>query len=207
VGRAFRIPSFTERFYRDPAHEASAALDPEHAWTLDAAVDWIASPTWMVTGGAFQRRERDVIDWVRATVADRWQTTNIHRVRTSGLEMAAKRMAADGMTASLEYTWLSSEPAALDLLAKYTLDYARHSFVAGGGAPLGRGWSVGGRLDVRARTERDPYALLDLRVTRDIANLRLFGEVTNLFAAEYEEIRGVAMPGRWWSGGIEIVRW
>jgi iron complex outermembrane receptor protein len=207
VGRAFRVPTFTERYYSDPAHAATADLDPERAWTVDAAVDWFSVSTWMLTAGVFDRHEQDVIDWVRPDSLAVWRTTNIHDVRTWGFEAAAKRVNAGPIGASIEYTWLSTDAAPLELLAKYTLDYAPHSLVGSASAALPAGLSVGGRFDLRARTERDPYVLLDLRVSRDLGPLRLFVDVTNLLDARYEEIRGIPMPGRWWSGGIDVLRW
>lgn len=207
VGRTFRVPTFTERFYRDPAHQASSALDPEQAWSLDGAVDWLVTADWMATAGVFDRHERDVIDWVKARPADLWQTTNIFRVRATGLELGVKRVAASGVLASLDYTWLSSDPESLSLLSKYTSDYARHSLVASGAVPLPSGFSVGGRVDVRARTGRDTYVLLDLRIGRDVGPVRLFVDGNNLFDVDYQEIRGIAMPGRWISAGIDVLRW
>jgi outer membrane cobalamin receptor len=206
-GRAFRVPTFTERYYTDPAHQATAELDPESAWTVDAALDWFAHDEWVVSIGGFDRHERDVIDWVRARPTDKWQTTNIHRVRTSGLEVGVKRVAPGGVLASVDYTWLSTIPDDLDLLSKYTLDYARHSFVVSAAVPLPAGFSVGGRADARARTARDAYLLVDLRATYELGPVRLFVDGLNLLDADYEEIRGVAMPGRTWAAGLDVLRW
>jgi iron complex outermembrane receptor protein len=207
IGRAFRAPTFTERFYRDPAHQASADLDAERAWSVDAAVDWLAGDTWMVTAGGFDRHEQDVIDWVRERPSDLWETTNIIRVRASGLELGLKRVAGTGWLASADYTWLSSTPDALDRLSKYTSDYARHALTLSAAAPLPARFSVGGRVDVRGRTGRDAYTLVDVRVARDLGPFRLFLDANNLFDARYEEIRGIVMPGRWLSAGLEVLRW
>ena len=207
VGRAFRVPTFTERYYSDPAHQATSDLDPESAWTVDAGLDWFVHDEWLVTMGGFDRHERDVIDWVRERPADKWQTTNIHRVRTSGLEVGVKRIAPGGVLASVDYTWLSTIPDALDLLSKYTLDYARHSFVLSAAVPLPAGFSVGGRADVRARTSRDPYLLLDLRGTYELGPVRFFVDGLNLLDADYQEIIGVGMPGRAWAAGLDVLRW
>jgi outer membrane cobalamin receptor len=39
TGRAFRVPTFTERYYSDPAHLARADLQPERAWSRDFGAD------------------------------------------------------------------------------------------------------------------------------------------------------------------------
>ncbi len=86
VGRAFRVPTFTERFYTDPNHRANDALEPEHGWTADTGVDTYLGGTWVGTVTGFVRRERDVIDWVRPDATVRWRTENIRDVRSHGVE-------------------------------------------------------------------------------------------------------------------------
>jgi hypothetical protein len=73
-------------------------------------------------------------------------------------------------------------------------------------AQLPSGFALGGRVDLRTRTGRDTYALVDLRATRDLGPLRVFVDGHNLFDTPYQEIRGIEMPGRWLSAGIEIGR-
>lgn len=203
AGRAFRVPTFTERFYTDPAHRANAALGPERAWSVEGGLDWFPADGWVATAGVFSRWERDVIDWVRASPADRWQTTNVHRIRTAGAEVGVKRLGA-GWIAALDYAWLSSEADRLVLLSKYSLDFARHSVVMSGGVDLPWQLRAGGRVDVRGRVARPAYALVDARLGRRVGPAEVFLEGANLFNADYEEIRGVAMPGRAIAAGLRV---
>src|SRR5688572_14033987 len=96
VSRAFRIPTFTERFYTDPAHQASAGLRPEHGTALDGSVDVIGrgwARGWTFTASPFVRWDENVIDWIRNSTADRWRTTNVRDVTTTGAEVSATRSA------------------------------------------------------------------------------------------------------------------
>lgn len=206
AGRAFRVPTFTERYYRDPAHEARAALDPERAWAADAAVDWLPSASWQGTIGIFTRWERDVIDWVRPTAAEKWRTTNIRHVDVRGVEVGFKRWTPSGASLGMDYTYLATDAGPVVGLSKYVLDYARHSLVLSGTVAAPGGVTIGARLEGRERVGRDPYALVDLRLTRRVAGARVFVEATNLLGATYQEIRGVAMPGRWMTAGVELGR-
>ena len=86
VGRAFRVPTFTERFYTDPNHLANDALAPESGWTADTGIDSYLGGTWVGTVTGFVRRERDVIDWVRPDATVRWRTANIRDVHSHGFE-------------------------------------------------------------------------------------------------------------------------
>lgn len=203
LARAFRVPTFTERFYRDPAHAAEGALSPERAWSGDAALDWVPHPEWMVVGSLFERRERDAIDWVKAQPQDLWRTRNIRRVRARGFEFGVRRAFGEGARVSVDYAYTDVTPSALDLLSKYTLDYARHGLSVGGSAPLPAGLWLGGRVDLRQRTGREAYTLVDLRVSRAFGPLSVRLDAANLLDVAYQEVRGVNMPGRRLSAGVE----
>lgn len=203
VARAFRVPTFTERFYRDPAHRASAELVPERAWSGDLAWDWVPHPQWLATAVVHVRRERDAIDWVKARAQDQWETRNIRSLVTGGVEAGIRRLFGAGARLSVDYAWTDVSAETLPLLSKYVLDYARHGLAVSGSAPLAAGVWVGARLDVRQRTGRDAYALLDVRVSRAMGRVTVHADAANLLDARYQEIRGVNMPGRWLSAGIQ----
>ena len=206
ASRSFRVPTFTERYYRDPAHQASADLDPERAWAGDLGVDWVPHPEWVGTAAVFARREHDVIDWVKALPADRWTTRNIRRVDSRGLELSLKRALGKGTFVSADYAFVDVAPSDLSLLSKYTLDYARHGLAVTASAIAWRGIGLGTTIAVRQRTDRDAYMLADVRVSRAFTGVTVFADVKNLFDQDYEEIRGVDMPGRWISAGLRIGR-
>jgi outer membrane receptor protein involved in Fe transport len=56
---------------------------------------------------------------------------------------------------------------------------------------------------VRQRTGRQAYTLIDVRLSRSVQSVTLFVDGSNLLDATYEEIRGVAMPGRWIGAGVQ----
>jgi iron complex outermembrane receptor protein len=205
--RAFRVPTFTERYYRDPANQARAEVGPETSWGGDGGVDVFVSPTWLVQAGGFARRDRDVIDWLRPTPSDLWRTFNVHRVRTTGMELAVRRVWAGGAFVQGGYTHVSLSAAtastlcgAPTCLSKYVLDYAPDVLTAAALVPLPGGVRVAPRLEYKRRRRNattTDYALVDLRVTRRFAGIyELRVEGTNLGNVVYQEIAGVAMPGR-----------
>jgi iron complex outermembrane receptor protein len=68
-----------------------------------------------------------------------------------------------------------------------------------------RGIAARTRIGVLQRLGRDPYAVWDLYGARTQGRIRPFLQFTNLSNAVYQEIPGVAMPGRAVVGGVEIV--
>jgi outer membrane cobalamin receptor len=202
AGRAFRVPTFTERFYRDPAHAARADLAPERAWGFEGGLEW-AAPGWQLAATPYLRRESDVIDWVRASTAEQWHTENIRSVRTRGIELTALRPWSRGF-ARLEYTYARSKAPALTQLSKYVADYAPHSLAASASVRVaGSAW-VGGRADCKEKSNGRGYCGVDARVSRAFGRYELFAEATNIFDVEYQEIAGVDMPPRWIAAGLRI---
>jgi iron complex outermembrane receptor protein len=194
AGHAFRVPTFTELYYRDPAHEAGGALEPERAWSVEGGADLLAG-AWQVGATGFVRLERDVIDWVRASPDERWRTVNVRRATTPGLELTARRSLGDGH-AELQYAWLDTRARGLDLLSKYVLDFARHRVAGALTARVGSGTTIGVRVGYTRRVDRRAYLLADARLARRIGAIEIFADGRNLLGERYQEIAGVDMPGR-----------
>jgi iron complex outermembrane receptor protein len=68
-----------------------------------------------------------------------------------------------------------------------------------------RGVAAQARLGVVDRVGQATYALVDLSAGYGKGRLRPFVRLTDLGNARYQEIAGVAMPGRAAMGGIEWV--
>ncbi|MPY87833.1 MAG: TonB-dependent receptor [Luteitalea sp.] len=204
VGRAFRAPTFTELFYTDPNHHASGDLEPEAAWAAEAGVDYLTAERWVTSLTLFARRERNVIDWVRASTAERWRTTNIRRVATDGLEVGFSGPLGGSGHLGAQYSWLRTAAHDLALLSKYALDYAPHTVAVWGSAEVGAGIVAGPRIEYKRRTDGQRYWLADARISRRFGRLGLFVEASNVLDTDYREVAGVAMPGRWVRAGIEL---
>jgi iron complex outermembrane receptor protein len=199
VGRAFRVPTFTERYYSDPANLARAEVQPEHTWAGEAGADVVLTHGWLLQGTLFTRADHDVIDWLRASPADRWQTYNIRDVDTHGYEVSLRRnLLKDGFVVA-GYTGLTLQAPQVMQLSKYTLDYAPQSLTAAVSLPLPARFRVAPRLEYRRRTRSaggEEYVLLDLRVGYRLAALvDVHVDGTNLLHRAYSEVAGVPMPG------------
>jgi iron complex outermembrane receptor protein len=209
TGRALRVPTFTERYYSDPAHLARSEVGAETAWAAETGADLLLPRGWVVAATFFGRMDADVIDWLRPTTADRWRTYNIHDVDTLGVELTARKALADGWFVQAGYTGLDVRAAAVTQLSKYVLDYAPHGVALSAAMSLPTALQIAPRLEFRHRTRStgtDDYAVVDLRVSRRFGLYELRVDGTNLGDAEYQEILGVAMPGRAVSISLAIGR-
>lgn len=199
AAKAFRVPTFTERYYTDPANLARAEVGPETAWAGEGGADVFLRDGWMLRATFFGRADSDVIDWLRPTAADRWQTYNVRDVDTLGFELGVQKTFARGAFVSAQFTGVDLDAAAVTQLSKYVLDYAPRSFTASGLLPLPGELSVAPRIEYRRRSRpagTSDYVLLDMRISKRIGQVAdLFVEGSNLLDRQYQEIAGVAMPG------------
>ncbi len=204
AGRVFRVPTFTELYYRDPVHEARSALIPEHAWTGEGGVDWLTGGGWLLASTVFARYDRDVIDWLRATTTDPWQTWNIRSVRTTGIEVSGRRLFGERGFVHVQYTGQRQQAEAVRLLSLYVLDYAPRSFTASGLARMPGGFRVAPRLDYKRRASGVERWVVDLRVSRRVGHAELFIDGSNLLNARDEEVPGVVRAPRWLTAGLRL---
>jgi iron complex outermembrane receptor protein len=200
--RAFRVPTFTELYYTDPANLGRADLRSETGWAVDTGMELTTGP-WLVGVGGFTRWDERVIDWVRADPADLWRSTNVRDVRTRGLELTATGRLSTAFV-RLSLTAQRVDAPALTLLSKYVLEYARYSAVVAGAVPVGGGVRLGGHVDRRVRYDGQRYTIVGVRVSRRLGRADLFLSGTNLLNARYTEIPNVVLPGRWLLVGLSL---
>ena len=202
---AFRLPTYTDLYYHDPANQGSPDLRPEKAWSYDGGLDIHAGRTRAgVT--VFHRREHDGIDYIRQSPAGIWRAANFERLRFTGVEASLALRPRRAQSLEFSYTGLRGSrgfPGGVE--SKYVFNYPMHN-----GGALWEGWLPGGllgrvRLGVLERRARDPYAVCDASLARARGRLRPDVHFTNKGGAAYQEFTGVRMPGRGAMGGVELV--
>ena len=199
IGRAFRVPTFTELYYHDPNHQADASLKPENAWAADLGADFIPAKEWMASVTLFSRRERDVIDWVRSSPAEKWRTSNIRKLETNGVELGLERSFGASAGLSLGYTRITSSAGKVDYISKYVLDYARDSVTASAFFPFPFAFGYRQTVNFKRRADGRSYWLLDAGLERRFRHFSAGIDASNLLNTGYQEISGIDMPGRWFT--------
>jgi vitamin B12 transporter len=215
AGTAFRIPTYTELYYRDPQNLGNPALAPEKAVSVEAGVTATREALTFDAAG-FWRHGTGLIDFVRSSSLEPWTARNIRTADTWGFEAVLSWQKAGNALLSrvaLQAAYLFVDLAALSAEAgategKYVLDplHVKWDLIAGGMLPLGIAALT--RVSYFARPS---YAngvwLWDLRLGRDLFQgeiLEVYVEGWNLGDAHYEEATGVALPGRTLALGVRL---
>ncbi len=204
--RAFRLPTYTDLYYIDPANIGSPDLRAEHATSYEGGLVWQPVAKLRAEATVFRRDERDGIDYVRASAAVPWRATNFDRLDFTGVEAGVNVRLEHGQAIAVNFTGLAgSTAAAVGLESKYVFNYPTQSAVASWMAPLPGGFVARTRAGVLNRRGRSPYALWDASAGWTRGVVHPFFEAANITSTSYEEIPGVVMPGRSIVGGVELL--
>ncbi len=205
ASRAFRLPTYTDLYYHDPANVGSPDLRPEKAWNYEGGADFQIATCVRASATVFQRRDTDLIDYVRYSPADIYRAANFQHLTFTGFEgMVEWRPASHGV-ASVQYTGLSGQRELIaGAISKYVFNYPIHNGVVGWQGEVLPGLAARTRVGVTDRFGRDPYAIWDVSAARSRGRVRPFLQLTNLTDAAYQEILGVVGPTRAVIGGVEL---
>lgn len=198
AGTVYRVPTYTELHYEDPANVADPDLVPETGWTWDAALEARHGP-WSFAATLFARFEDDVIDWARpvATPGEPWRSRNIAEAETRGWTQSASLATPAGHRLAVSLTGIrrrTSLPAGWT--GKYVSLVPRRQAAAELTLAVPGGVRVTPRIRHRERTDGERHTVADLRVAFARGPWSWRVDATNLFDAAYAEIPGVPMPGR-----------
>lgn len=202
---AFRVPSYTDLYYHDPANLGNPNLLPERAWSYEGGLDWNAGKKVRGELVAFHRRETNGIDYVRTSLADISRATNIQNLQFTGVEASLSLQPAAWQQIDLRYTGMHGTRDSLPgVISEYAFNFPSNLAVASWQVSLPWGISARTRVGALQRLERDTYALWDIYLAATRGRIHPFLQFTNLINTAYQEIRGVPMPGRGVVGGVEL---
>jgi iron complex outermembrane receptor protein len=210
LSRAFRLPDYTDLYYSDPANKGNPNLKPEHATSYEAGVDAYLVRGLHAAVTVFQRRDSNVIDYVRASDAAFWQATNFDRLRFTGVESSLVFEPVPSEHFAVSFSALHGVDASPQILqSKYAFNYPIHSGVlewrgAVGKRDFMKNVMARTRIGVVNRLARSPYAVWDASASYTAGRVRPFIQLTNITSTAYEEIPSVPMPLRGVIGGVEL---
>ncbi len=202
VSRAYREPSFTELYYRDPKNEGNSALHPEYSWNCEISPEWYRTPI-VVKAVGFLRMERELIDWVREDPTRPWRSLNIGRATVHGLAGRAE-WKKTRLHLLAQYDFLLRKADFGELQSKYALNYARHKGEIKAITRVGP-LEMSARFSRFWRTDRTIYNLAEGRIAFNMKQGCIYGSVVNMLNEIYEEVGGVPMPRRAITIGMNLV--
>lgn len=206
IGRAFRSPTWTERYYSDPANEGSPDLSPERAWSTDVGVDIRPASSVRLSASAFLREAADLIDWARPVEENPgiWRTRNVQEARFRGLEIEMELVDVAGFRLRANGSWLSiRSSSATGFESKYALRPRVESAILSADRSFGP-VDLLVRVAHERRSGEDGHVTLDGRASLRVQDVRVFFDVRNATDTDYLDISQIPAAGRNLTVGLEL---
>lgn len=215
--RGFRAPTWTERFYEDPANIGNPDLGTERFWSAELGVTVADTRGASLDVVAFLRSANRLIDWVMpadAPAGTPWRTTNVEDARFRGLEL--KAVLADVLAAdwTLRATALSfTDDEAADLESKYALRPLTRTASIEAAFDLPRGFALWARVAHARRAashapgpawQHEPWTLGDVRLSWKRGAATIFVDATNVTDTAYLDVSVLPAAGRAVHVGVRI---
>jgi len=223
-GYGFRLPTYTDIYYTDPATIGNPNLKPESAWSGEGGADWAFSSRLILSATRFYNRQHETIDYLRAATlpnpllpvwckVNTWCAVNLNGLHFAGVETSATYLPASGETVQIAWTGLiGAQPTLPGLQSEYALNYPaenlhliwtaalKHSFLITNSVAVVKAYQQPGSPPWNA----SPYPVWNAAITHDSGKIRPYLRLANLSNTGYQEINGVAMQGRTITGGVSL---
>ena len=227
LNKALRMPTFTDLYYSGPANIGNADLKPEEATTYESGIKF-STPVFRGHASVFRREGKNMIDWVKKTDEEKWQSQNITEVNTWGVEFSGninfKTLVNEDFFVnkfSVNYTYLKMDKSANEFISQYVLDHLKHKLSFAIDHKIYRSLGVSWQASWQDREgsysyfdpttkdyteERDyqPYWMMDAKLYWNKPKYTLYVEANNLFDYGYFDLGNVIQPGRWIRAGLKL---
>jgi vitamin B12 transporter len=205
VDKGMRLPTYTDLYYNGPTNIGNPNLKTEEALNYEAGLKFNKS-SWLLSAAGFIRQSKNLIDWARPDVSQKWEPLNINTVTFKGVEtLLYKSFKHMLKQASVSYTFINAnfyQPE--NYISRYTLSNIRHQVI--GNLTINWFKNLNQSITVRHinRVTMADYTLLDSKLTYGFKYVSVFADVSNILNTSYQEAGYVSMPGRWFKVGFDI---
>ncbi|MDD5195638.1 MAG: TonB-dependent receptor [Candidatus Omnitrophica bacterium] len=201
--RLWRLPSFTELYYSDPANMGNSNLGAQRSHNYEWGFDFSPIKALNVSAAFFLRNQSKTIDWGKNTPVDVWQADNVTDLKVHGADFLAgykfSKSALDSI--SFGYTYLNLNKSGPQSLSKYVFDYNRHALLSNIGFDA-RGLKINFITHLSKPVNRSEYATVDLKLEKQIRNFTFSLEGTNIFNKSYQELQDIDADSRWYKMSV-----
>lgn len=219
--KGFRLPSFTELYYKSPTHEGNRNLKPEHNHSLSLGAQHKKNGL-EVSARGFYHHGTQMIDWVMYSPEDIYHTAafNLDNVgvqvhgKIVPTELFGRNTWVRSFSAGYTFIHQNKHDAEDVVKSNFAMEYLRHKFVASLShsiiSRLSISWDfrwqdrVGSYLSGNKLVDYHPYAMLDAKLLWDATQYQIYVQATNITNHRYYDIAAVPQPGIWIMAGARL---
>ncbi|MGC1205803.1 MAG: TonB-dependent receptor [Flavobacteriaceae bacterium] len=197
AGYTYRIPTYTDLYYSDPATVGNANLEPEEALSGELGAKYI---TPKFTGGFafFYRDASKLIDYVKDVDTDPFMATNLRDLYTKGFEVNTSynfKINNLNQNFSVGYVFLEDQVGDLNLnFSRYSINSLKHHFTTRLSTQLVKNINFNIIYKHAERTQGLSYNVWDTSIVLTSKQFEFTAIASNIFDADYIETGFVPMP-------------
>ena len=198
IGFTYRIPTYTDLFYKDPVTVGNENLEPEEAFAQEIGLKYTKS-NFSTSVAIFNRDANNLIDYIRPNTNNSvFTATNITEVNTQGFEFDAAynfKIKDFNQTLAVGYTYLNDN--ILDQnkdLSRYSLNTLKNHFTTRFTSKLFKNVTQNIIYKYAERSIGTSYNVWDASVIVAFNKFSFTVTANNIFDADYIESGFVPMP-------------
>lgn len=202
ASRAYRTPTWTDRYYSDPANVGNPDLVEETGWTFEAGADIGLDALGAGANGSltvFERTTENLIDFARPIGTgdeELWVARNVEQADFSGLEVDLSGVRAGPMQLGFSGSWITLETSEDDAFqSKSSLRPLTRRVSFSADLPVASRFSLGARVLDRNRSGQDGATTFDLRFRAEVGGSTLFVDGLNVTDEEFLDVSGIPEAG------------
>jgi vitamin B12 transporter len=201
IGKTFRIPTYTDFYYSDRTTIGNENLNPESATSTELGFKYNTS-NFKISGAFFNRKAKNIIDYVKENENDLWNAVNIGSLKTTGFELDFRYNFQNQNYLNLGYTNIKDNNYVTNInFSKYSLNSLKHHFTSKLNLNYIRNVNHSFVFKYAERSDKSNYSVLDSKI---MYKKGLFIYVNNIFDEVYSETNLVPMPGTSFLVGISV---
>ena len=201
IGKTFRIPTYTDLYYSDRTTIGNENLNPESATSTELGFKYNTS-NFKISGAFFNRKAKNIIDYVKENENDLWNAVNIGSLKTTGFELDFRYNFQNQNYLNLGYTNINDNNYVSNInFSKYSLNSLKHHFTSKLNLNYIRNVNHSFVYKYAERSDKSSYNILDSKI---MYKKGLFIYVNNILDEVYSETNLVPMPGTSFLVGISV---
>jgi iron complex outermembrane receptor protein len=197
VGQTFRIPTYTDLFYSDPATLGNENLKQEEAFSQEIGFKY-GRQNFDFSVAFFNRDAKNLIDYTKENNADRFMANNIRELNTKGFEVHSNysfKVKNLAQKFNLGYTFIEDDVKNINSnFSRYSINSARHQFTTQFVSQFIKNLTQTISFRYVERTSRNSYGVVDANINYLLNAFEISIFANNIFNKAYSEQNLIPMP-------------
>ena len=206
---AFRMPTFTDLFYKSPTNEGNKDLKPERVQSLRIGYRYNRS-MFNVQCSMFYDWGKDMIDWVMYSPTDKYHSANF-RLDNRGAIVNCQLSIINCLSVKAGYCFIDQKrhDDVSIFKSNYAMEYLKHKVTIEPRYTLRSSlftlcFDVAYRWQDRMGALYKPFSLIDAKVSFIKKKYEASLSLNNITSYRYYDLSTVQQPGFWCMAGFKV---